>query len=99
MIALKATDIFYETGGGVSADLQIRMTLRAIRVASCRKPNRSSMIGVAGSAGGRERLGCVVQRAVMACQAFLVDHLFVVKTQCGDMAGGTLFGKDRMRCG
>src|SRR5271165_3038774 len=98
MIALKAPDVFYEPGG-TSARFQVRMALCAIGVASGGKANGSPMIAVAGSAGGRECFRCVMQGAVMAGQAFLVDHFLIVKTQCGNMAGGALPGENRVRGG
>jgi hypothetical protein len=52
------------------------------------------MIGMAGNARGRERLRCVMQGAVMARDALLVEDLFVVKTQIGCVAGGALLGEN-----
>jgi len=75
------------------------MTLRTVRVARGGKPDRSAMIGVAGSARGRELLRCLMQRAVMARDALLVDDLGVVKTQVGQVAGGTLLRENRVRGG
>jgi hypothetical protein len=85
--------------GGISARREIRMTLRAICVARGGQANRSPMIGVAGSACRRERLRRVMQGAVMAGEALLVDDLGVVKTQVGQVACGTLPGENRVRGG
>ena len=98
MIAFKTADVS-DKAGGTPAHREIRVTLRAVRVARRGKSNRSSMIGVAGSARGRERLRCVMQGAVMAREALLVDGLGAVKTQVGHMARGTLLGEDRVRGG
>jgi hypothetical protein len=55
------------------------------------------MIGMAGNARGCERLCCVMQWAVMACGAFLVEDFFAVKTQVGHVADGTLLCENRVR--
>jgi hypothetical protein len=52
------------------------------------------MIGMAGNARGRKRLRCLMQGAVMARDALLVEDLFVVKTQIGCVAGGALLGEN-----
>jgi len=96
VIVFKAADVFYETGG-THRRVEVRVALRAIRVACVRKSNRSAMIGVAGSASGHERARRMMRRAVMAREAFQVDDLSVIKTQGGQMAGGTLPGENRMR--
>jgi hypothetical protein len=75
------------------------MTLRAVCVAGGGQSNRSPVIGVAGGACGRERLGYVMQGAVMARDALLVDDLCIVKTQVGQMAGRTLLCEDGVRGG
>ena len=98
MIAFKTADVADKTSG-TPARGEVRMTLRTIRVARGGKPNRSPMIGVAGSARGHERLRCVMQGAVMAREALLVDGFFVVKTQVGQVAGGTLLGENCVRGG
>jgi len=98
VIIFKTSDVAYKIGG-ISARREIRMTLRAICIARGGQPNRSPMIGVAGSACGRERLRGVVQGAVMARDALLVDDLGVVKTQVGQVAGGTLPRENRVRGG
>ena len=96
MIAFKTTDVPDKTGG-TPARREVRVTLRAIRIACGGKPNRTSMIGVAGSARGRERLRCVMQGAVMAREALLVDDLCAVKPKVGHVAGGALLGENRVR--
>ena len=98
MIAFKTADVSDKTGG-TPAHREIRVTLRAVRVARRGKSNRSSMIGVAGSARGRERLRYMMDRAVMAREALLVDNLCAVKTKVGRVAGGTLLGENRVRGG
>jgi hypothetical protein len=98
MIAFKIADVADKTGG-TPARRKVRVTPRAIRVACSGKPNRSPVIGVAGSARRRERLRHVMQWAVMAREAFLVDDFCVVKTQVGQMAGRTLPGKNGVRGG
>ena len=97
MIAFKTADVADKTGG-VPARLEVRVTMRAVRVACGGKSNRSPMIGMAGNARRRERLRCVMQWAVMARDAFLVEDFFVVKTQVRHMAGGALPGENRVRC-
>ena len=84
--------------GRISARRQIRVTLRAVRVARGRKSDRSSMIRMAGSACGHECLSGVMQGAVMAGEALLVDDLYVVKTQAGHMTGGALLRENGVRC-
>ena len=74
MIAFKTVDVA-DKAGGTPARREVRVALRAIRVARGGKSNRSPMIGVAGSACGRERLRCVMHGAVMAREALLVDDL------------------------
>lgn len=96
MIAFKAANVA-DNAGGTSARREVRVTLRTVRVACGGKSNRSPMIGVAGSARGRERLRGVMQGAVMAREALLVDDLFVVKTQGGQVASGALLGENRVR--
>ena len=98
MIALETADIANKAGG-TPARREIRVALRAIRVACGGQPNRSAMIGVAGRARRRERLRYVMQGAVMACEALLVDDFGVVKAQVGQMAGGTLLRENRVRGG
>ena len=98
MIAFKTADVA-DKAGGTPARREIRVTLRAVRVARGGKSNRSPMIGVAGSARRRERLRCVMRGTVMACKAFLVDDLCVVKTQVGQMAGRTLLCENGVRGG
>jgi hypothetical protein len=73
------------------------MALRAICVAGRGKPNRSSMIGVAGSAGGREFLRCMVNRTVMAGQTFPVSDFFAEKSHLCDVASGTLLREHGVR--
>jgi hypothetical protein len=75
------------------------VALRTICIARGGKANRSPMIAVAGSARRREGLHFVMQGAVMAREAFLVDHFFVVKTQVGQVASGALLGENRVRGG
>ena len=75
------------------------MTLRAVCVARGGQSNRSPMIGMAGSACGRERLRRLMHGAVMAREALLVDDLGLVKTQVGLVAGRTLLGENRVRGG
>jgi hypothetical protein len=96
MISFKAADVFYKIGGA-SAYFKIRMALRAIRIARVGKPNRSAMIGVAGSAGASEGLTRVMHSPVMASEAFLVDHFFIVETQRGHVTRGALLSEHRMR--
>ena len=96
MIAFKTVDVTDKIGG-TPACREVRVTLRTIRIACGGKPNRSPMIGVAGSARGRERLRCVMHGAVMAREALLIDDFFVIKTQGGHVAGGTLLGENRVR--
>ena len=96
MIAFKTADVSRKTGG-TAACREVRVTLRAICVARGGKPNRSPMIGVARSARRRERLRCVMQGAVMARKALLVDDLCVVETQGGQVARGTLLRENRVR--
>jgi hypothetical protein len=98
MISFKAADVFYKVGG-VSARFKVRMALRAIRVARRSKPNRSAMIGVTRSAGGSKGLTHVMHGPVMACQAFLVDHFFIVKTKRRQVTRGALLREHRMRGG
>ena len=98
MIAIKTADVADKTGG-TPARREVRVALRAVRVARGGKSNRSPMIGVAGGARRRERLRYVMHRAVMAREALLVDDLCVVKTQVGQMAGRTLLGQNRVRGG
>jgi hypothetical protein len=93
MIAFKISDVADKTGG-VPARREVRVTLRAVCVACGGKSNRSPMIGMAGNARGRKRLRCVMQGAVMARDALLVEDLFVVKTQIGCVAGGALLGEN-----
>src|SRR5579872_7062090 len=95
MIAFKAGDITYKTGGS-PARRKVRVTLRAVCIACGGQPNRSAMIGVAGSARGREGLRYVMHGTVMARKALLIDDLCVVKTQVGHMAGGALPRQNRM---
>ena len=73
------------------------MTLRAVRIARGRKPNRSPMIGVAGSARGREHLRRMMHGAVMTYEAFLIADFFVEETHRGGMARGALLGENRVR--
>jgi hypothetical protein len=96
MVAFKTADVA-DNIGGTPTRREVRVTLRAIRVARSGKSNRSPMIGVAGSARGYERLRYVMQGAVVAREALLVDYLFVVKTQGGRVAGGALLGEDCVR--
>ena len=84
---------------GISARREIRVALRAIRVARRGQPNRSSVIGVTGGARGRESLRYVMQGTVMARDALLVDDLGVVGTQVSQMAGRTLLGENGVRGG
>ena len=73
------------------------MALRAIRIARGGKSNRSPMVGVARSAGGRECLSRVMHSPVMAGQAFLIDHFFIVKTKRGHVTRGALLRKNCVR--
>src|SRR5579863_8876162 len=85
VVAFKAAYVASKTGG-TCARREVRVTLRTVRVARSGKSNRSPMIGVAGSARGRERLSGVMQRPVMAREAFLVVDRFAVKTKVGHVA-------------
>lgn len=98
VVAFKAAYVANKTGG-TPARREVRVTLRTIRVARSGKSNRSTMIGVAGSARGRECLRCVMQGPVMAREAFLVVDHFAVKTKVGHVAGGTLLRENRVRGG
>src|ERR1700694_4202949 len=98
MIAFKTADVANKARG-TPARREIRVTLRAVRVARGGKSNRSAMIGVAGSARGRERLSYVMQGAVMTRETLLVDDLCVVKTQVGQMAGRALLCENGVRGG
>ena len=98
MIAFKTSDITDKTRG-TYARHEVRVTLRAVRVARGGQPNRSSMLRVTGSASGHELLRCVMQGAVMAREALLVDDIGVVKTQVGQMAGRALLSKHCVRSG
>jgi hypothetical protein len=95
MIAFKAADISRKTGGP-SASHKVCVTLRAACVARSGQPNRSTMIGMAGSAGGGERLRRVMQWAVMASDTLEVDDFLIVKTQVEQVAGGALLRKNFM---
>jgi hypothetical protein len=57
------------------------------------------MIGVAGSARGREYLPGLMDGTIMAHKAFLVGDLFVEKTKAGYVAGGAALGKNGVRGG
>src|SRR5580704_9824589 len=98
MIPFKTSDVADKIGG-TPARNEGRVTLRAVCVARGRKANRSPMFGVTGCARGSERLRRLMQGAVMAREALLVDDLGLVKTQVGLVAGGTLLGEHRMRGG
>ncbi len=96
MFALKASDIFYESSGA-PACREICMAPSAIVIAGVGQTDRSAMIGVAGSACGRESLRDVMHGAVMAREALLIDDFGVIKTQVGDVASGTLLRQNGVR--
>ena len=96
MIALKAIDVARESRRAV-ARRQIRMALRAVRVARGRQSNRSAMIGVAGGARRRELLRRVMNGAVVAGEAFLVGDFLAEKSRLRDVARGALPGQHRVR--
>jgi hypothetical protein len=96
VVRFKISNIVDKTGG-TPARREVRVTLRTVRIARGRKSNRPSMIGVAGSARGRECLRYVMQRTVMAGQALLVTYLFVEKTHCSRVADGTPLCENRVR--
>jgi hypothetical protein len=98
MIPLEAIDVLHN-GGFAASDRQAGMTPRAIRVARGGKPNGSPVVSVAKSTRGSERLISVMQRAVMAREALLVDDFFVGKTQVGQVAGGALLRENCVRGG
>jgi hypothetical protein len=98
MVAFKTVDVA-DKAGGTPARREVRVALRAVRVARGGQSNRSPMIGVAGSACGRELLRCVMHGAVVAREALLVVDLCFVKTKVGQMAGRTLLGENRVRGG
>src|SRR5579864_830800 len=98
MIPFKTPDVA-DKNAGTPARRQGRVTLRTVCVTRGRKANRSPMIGVTGCARGRKCLRRLMQRAVMAREALLVDDLGVIKTQVGLVASGTLLGENRMRGG
>ena len=78
MTLFKAANVSDKTRG-TPTRREARMTLRTVRVACGGKPNRSPMVGVAGSARGRESLRYMMDRTVMACEALQVAGLFVEK--------------------
>jgi hypothetical protein len=75
------------------------MALRATRVADGGEANRSPVVGVAGCTGRSKRLRRLVNRSVMAGQAFLVRNFLAEKSNLGDVAGHALFGQDCVRWG
>src|SRR5216683_2681285 len=98
MVTFETIDVAHKVRRTVARG-QIRMALRARSVAGSGQANRTSMIGMAGGTGGREHLRRVMNRSVVAREAFLIGDLLAEKACLRDVAGGALSGQHGVRGG